>query len=444
MIAYIWFDLKRKIKNPKTLFVIVLIMILSFQKIAIYNTEYNKSNNNKLYSKAGTIESIGKSGPDFYSRENRDLLNEGIIYSYKLIEDIGLGMRKAIRNNDYKEYNRLSTFGKLIISKRIILGENKIRQMSFKKQSIHMWNHVSNGISYDDIYFEELGRGQLPFYYVFLLNAKHDYSLYREGLNPMDLYQLDSITFLYMYLNEVLPLIIGFIILILTFDSINEEWNKGSLKLTLANIFSRRKYIVYKIIIGTLYTTFTVTIPAIIISLGYGLFDGFVNLKYPVLYLKQGFQTLKSLPNYIEFDMGNVGYNGEMGISMYSGIPKGEMGLSNRLTLIPLYESLLLASIILLLSIIFYVVLNTLISSIVKDKIMGFVISIIITILGIVISQPLTMNKNYNISPFTMNNPIRILAGTYNTTALASLLILVGVSTLLILFNLAYFKNKDL
>ncbi len=104
------------------------------------------------------------------------------------------------------------------------------------------------------------------------------------------------------------------------------------------------------------------------------------------------------------------------------------MGISNRLTLMYLYKFLILSIILLLLSIIFYVALNTLISSLSKNKIVGFIISAIITIVSTIISKPLTMNEHLNLSPFSMNNPIRILNGTYNVTALASLLILIGTS----------------
>lgn len=130
-------------------------------------------------------------------------------------------------------------------------------------------------------------RGNLPFYYKFLIESKHDYILYTENLISLEPYYIDSISFIYMYLNEVLPFIMAFIILILTFDNVNEEWNNGSIKVTINNIFSRNKYIASKIITGSLYNLFVIAMPPILISLIYGLFDSFGNYKYPVLYLKK-------------------------------------------------------------------------------------------------------------------------------------------------------------
>ena len=445
MFAYIRFDLKRKIKNPRTLFVIILIFILSLQKIGQYNIESRKSDNSGLYNRSEAIERRGRRGLNNYVLDYGDKADDNIINSYEVMENTGIQMKMAVKNEDYSEYNRLSTFGNLITAKSIISKEDRLWQMIFQKQAMEIWDNVSNGIPYDDVYFEKIGpRGNLPFYYKFLIEAKHDYILYTENLISLEPYYIDSISFIYMYLNEVLPFIMAFIILILTFDNVNEEWNSGSIKVTINNIFSRNKYIASKIITGILYNLFVIAMPPILISLIYGLFDSFGNYKYPVLYLKNGFKTLKPLPNYLEFDKINVGYNTSIGISLHSGIPKGEMGISNRLTLMYLYKFLILSIILLLFSIIFYVALNTLISSLSKNKIVGFIISAIITIVSTIISKPLTMNEHLNLSPFSMNNPIRILNGTYNVTALASLLILIGTSFLLILINIQYYKRKDL
>ena len=50
---------------------------------------------------------------------------------------------------------------------------------------------------------------------------------------------MDSITFLYHYINNIIPILIGFIVLVIIFDSINDEWNTGSLKTLLTQPFSR-------------------------------------------------------------------------------------------------------------------------------------------------------------------------------------------------------------
>lgn len=58
--------------------------------------------------------------------------------------------------------------------------------------------------------------------------------------------------------------------------------------------------------------------------------------------------------------------------------------------------------------------------------------------------MPLTLGEHINLSPFSMNNPIRILNGTYNTTGITSIIVLLVGSILMLVFNLYYFKRKDI
>ena len=69
------------------------------------------------------------------------------------------------------------------------------------------------------------------------------------------------------------------------------------------------KYLISKVIVGTLHALFIILLPVLIISVGMGIIGGFQNYNYPVLYLEEGFQTFKSLPNYIKRDFDNNGWN---------------------------------------------------------------------------------------------------------------------------------------
>lgn len=245
-------------------------------------------------------------------------------------------------------------------------------------------------------------------------------------------------------MRDIIPLICMIIIIILSFDGVNSEWTGGNQKMILTSIYSRNKYIISKVIVGSMYAFSVILIPVMIISIGYGMLDGFSNYNYPVLYSKDNFSALKTINNYVAFDLSNVGYNLTLGLSIYSGFPKAEMGMSNSLMVAPLFKVLLIGMIILILYITFYVILSTLVSSMQKNKIVSFVLLLLISISGTLISIPLTLDNHINVSPFSMNNPIRILNGTYNTTAISSIIVLLGASILLLLFNLYYFKRKDI
>ena len=441
--AYIWFGLKRKIFQPKTWFLMVLIFILSFQKIV----DYNEKTLSNTYSREAVFDLKGK---HMESGGNR-LLNhykdgpEKSKNSAKLLIDTGTQIRIAAAEENYDEWKRLVSFGRLIDSKAAVQRFGGLREESFRIRSMKIWNEVSNGVDYEEVDFELGNPFALRGYSdTFLADAQYNHILYRDNLHPIGIYHMDSMTFLYHYFNQIIPMLIGFIILILVFDSINEEWSNGSLKLILTQPFSRNKYLISKIIIGTLQGLFIILIPAIIISTGYGIVNGFENYNYPVLHIKKGLQSFKPLPNYLERDMGISGYNEYFGISIFSHVVDLPLGFSKKLSFIPLYKFLLMALLLLIFATIFYVVLNIFISSITKNKIIGFSASGLITLIGTTVSQKWTIGDRYNLSPFTMNNPVMILNGTYNATALMALTVLTVAIILIYLTNLMYFQRKDL
>lgn len=443
--AYIGFEFKRKFMSAKTFFIIVLILLLSFIKISDYNNRSTLDDNSVLYNRAKLIEDRGKSGLYEYKRIfEGGIIDENIIDSYKLMEQIGIEMQLALKEGDYKEYNKLATLGDILLAKQIAIDQNRLREMSLKKQVLTIWNELSDGIHYDDVYFN-YGSGFISVnFYTFLTWARHDYSLYQKDLISIDPYHIDSTTFIYIYMRDILSLIGMIIIIILSFDSINSEWTGGNQKMILTSIYSRNKYILSKVVVGIMYALSVILIPVVIISIGYGIIDGFTNYNYPVLYSKDSFSALTTIPNYVEYDLSNVGYNFKLGLSIYSGFPKGGSGMSKSLILVPLFKILLIGMVILTLYITFYVILSTLVSSMQKNKIISFVILMLISLSGTFISLPLTLEDHVNLSPFSMNNPMRILNGTYNTTAMSSIIILSGTSLVLLLFNLYYFKRKDI
>ncbi|GAB6108941.1 ABC transporter permease [Fusibacter bizertensis] len=444
--AYIGFEFKRKFMSAKTFFIIMLILLLSFLKISDYNNRSILDDNSRLYTKAKEIEDRGKDGLYEYKRIfEGGIIDENIINSHKFMEHIGIEMQLALKDSDYKEYNRLSALGKILTAKQIAIAQNRLREMSLKKQVLTIWNELSEDMNYDDIYFENNGRkADGKYFYEFVAEAKHDYELYVKDLVLIDPYHIDSTTFIYTYMRDILPFIMMIIIIILSFDSINSEWTGGNQKMILTSIYSRHKYILSKVVVGIMYALSVILIPVVIISIGYGLSDGFNNYNYPVLYSKDNFSALTTIHNYVEFNLSNVGYNLRLGLSIFSGFPKGEMGMSNSLTLVPLFKFLLIGMVIVILYIAFYVILSTLISSMQKNKIISFVLLMLISLSGTFISLPLTLEDHINLSPFSMNNPMRILNGTYNTTAMSSIIILSGTSLVLLLFNLYYFKRKDI
>ncbi|BCN28871.1 ABC transporter permease subunit [Anaeromicropila herbilytica] len=447
MRTFIWFELKKRVRQAKTWGLIILLLMVSLLVIKNYKIKLEEINSNKGNYSIGDIfiteAKISKyNADDLHSKEHYIKTK----YVYELLKKVGKQVKEAEKRNDRKEYNRAVTFGYLLLSKEAAQKEGSLRELSFRNSIEPIWNIVSEDVEYDSVNTEYANSyANRKMYFETLLSAKYYYALYQHNLKDSNEYQIDSLSFCYHYLNKIMPILLAVLVLIIMFDSVNEEHSKGSLKLVLTQPFSRIKYMISKIIVGFLHTVFVIVIPIIPIVSIMGLGDSFNNYNYPVLYLRHSFNSLFSIHNHLEYDIKHFGYNKYFGFSSASFYSKGEEGgVSNQITIMPLYQFLLLSFLILIFIILFYVVLNTLISCIFKSKIISFAVSGLITIVGMVLSNPFISSDNYNLSPFSMNNPVRILSGTYNVTALTAIAVLSICSVILFVVNVIYFRKKNL
>lgn len=439
MIYLIGFDLKRYTKQTKTWIMLSLVLAIS---LLYLNSSLNESNKASKESTGKMFESIANSA--FAGFERKDIFPD-TVSSLNILKDTGEKIKLETFNPDEKEFNRLTTFGYLLLAKDKSEELGKLRERAFKYMAEDMWDTVSDGINYDSITYKEVSLiNSREYYYEFIMKAKFHYYLYENNLNAVSKNFIDSSIFPYHYMNKILPLLMGVIITLLLFDCISAERMNESIKLILSQPISRNKYIIAKIISGFIYSSFIIITPMIVITLIYGMMESFQNITYPVLYLKQGFSTLKSIDNYLEFDKINQGYNMGVGISLYSGIPKGNSTVSPKLGIIPLYQFLLLALLLVLLYILFMVILNVFLSSLMKNKLIGFIGSFLITVTGTAVSSLMFTSSNKNISPFTMNNSVRILSGTYNVTPLSAVLILSVSSLIILIISVKLFNKRNL
>ncbi|WP_353892497.1 ABC transporter permease subunit [Proteinivorax hydrogeniformans] len=433
MKSYITFELKRKLKDPKTWFLMAIIFIISFQMIGEYRADDARRPYRYVCHRIFPELIL-----DAYSQFGWDV-PDAAIDSLHIWMETSDQAQAAYLAEDYNEYTRLHSFVYLLNPRYTPPQADDPRAEWWDEEIKKVWDDVSGGIAYEEIEFYN-PRTNSPIYY-FLKNGQLYHHLHINDIEPIGRYHMDSMTFLYHYFREIVPMLLAFIILILVFDSINDQWKSGNLKLILTQPFSRKKYLLSKVTISILHVLFVILIPALVISLLLGLSDGFENFKYPVTYLEGGFTSADPMPNYLERDTERMGNYQALGISGYSLI-RGD--ISDKLTLMPLYQFLLLALALLVLCTVFYVVLNIFISSVTKNKIIGFSAAAVISIIGIAVSQRWIVDEKLNLSPFTMNNPVNILNGNYNTTPLLAIIVLVTATALLILGNIWYFKKKDL
>lgn len=123
MFAYIWFELTRKIKNPKTWFLIIVVCILSFLLIGDYrDMDLSRKNYfNYTFDWYGQLtENNGRSLGRQY--ENGPEIS---MKSSQLLTETGTQIREAAEQGDYSEWLRLRSFDQLIYGKAQLLNIRK-------------------------------------------------------------------------------------------------------------------------------------------------------------------------------------------------------------------------------------------------------------------------------------------------------------------------------
>lgn len=428
-------DLKRRIKSPTTWIIVWLILLLSYVQIDKMKTErldrqFSGKHNIELES-----QDIRLQGSKYWA----NFVNE---YTNKKRVEIAEKIVKAEFNEDYRSYNRYKTLYNLIYAKMYMSHSDRIRSKAAEIEMKEIWDKVSDGTPFEDIgtYFYGDQAYLMDFFNIY--EAKFYYYLFTNDLEVVYKDDINNVSFLYRYLIDMLPILLIAFPVLLTHNSINKEVNGGTAKLVLTQGISRWKYYISKYISGVMHILFLVYIPLMLISAMIGFKYGFVSFKYPVFYYPLGFNGLTPRYNYME------GLNNPYEYIGISRLPQQSIkGFKTILLgdeIIPFYNFLILNILFTLLFVMFAVALAELISALINNEIISFGLASAIFVAGYKLSEPYIHERNYNLSPFTMNNPAAIINGSCNVTALASFLILCLFTILLLTIGMLYFKKKNI
>src|SRR5699024_8090785 len=168
-------------------FIILLILIISLQKIVYYKAESLKRISYNEYDSVGrNIEKLGNIGLGF----NR-ILPEEEEKSYRLLIDTGVKIRNAAKKKDYTECTRLISLTCLIRGKSSAKTEGLLKQKSFESKAREVWKNVSGGMEYDEVTFEYGNMAALKDYCDSdLIVAKYYHDLYKRNLISVDRYHI--------------------------------------------------------------------------------------------------------------------------------------------------------------------------------------------------------------------------------------------------------------
>lgn len=437
-------DLKQNIKKPLTWFLILILCMMSM--INIIEIRDQRKNRPFKGHDAFSLSTIGAfKWSEMFDDREKELFPKAY-YSESIKEKTEEQIIIANEANDTREVVRLMAFNSLLWLKHDILESDT--NTVFEKEIKEMWKDVSGDIKYEDIDFNSSIKSGNYEREWSLLIAKYYHNLYKLDMDPIYSDDINNITYLYDYFFNIVPKLIGVISIILIYNTINKEKNSGSLRLIITQSVSRWKYYIGKWISGIIHIFFVIISPAAIISSLLGFFYGFAPLKYPTFYIKGTMTTFKPIPNYLDAIKMKFGIYPKLKYSTFSYYAPNSINFPTntheKMEIIPIYKYLLIVLLLTILFIAFVVALTQLISAVINKELISFAFTSIIFVIGTLVSIPFKYEKNINLSPFTMDNASRIVSGTYNATALTSIVVLSVSVILLLLIGIKYFRKKEI
>jgi ABC-type transport system involved in multi-copper enzyme maturation permease subunit len=265
--------------------------------------------------------------------------------------------------------------------------------------------------------------------------------LYEADLPPLSPHGTSPWQFVFNYMRQGLPKILGLVVLLMTVNILHREKKSGAIKVSLQNPKARVHYIVRKVFLGFVSSLLVVAIPQIVMFLGLGFGKGYRGLNMPVL-IDKGFLNWSIDPEHLRL-LRWTDYFGSVGLSQYVPSYNGYTAVE-RMEFIPLWQFLLLALVALALFVLLCSVLGVLISILVKNEIFAQMTAVGVFALGSSLGRIFPKLKTTPWDIFSKANVIPILEGNHNSSYSYSLVAMAIVALLLMALAARLFRKQDI
>lgn len=240
------------------------------------------------------------------------------------------------------------------------------------------------------------------------------------------------------YLENILPIFLGIMIIFLGYDLINSDLESGYIKTLVNGGISRTQYIIAKVIYLSIYSLIIILVPIFLISIIMIFKDGLSSYKHLTTYYTDNF-SFNTITNNIPYQTNDL----TLGMDYIGTVPLNKYGVDLTITLIPVWMKILMSLPLLILQVVFLASLTSLVSMKFRG-IASLIASSLFYFAGTALSEGMKYGEKVNISPFSLNNSIKIISGNNNSTFLIAFISLTVASLFLILINSIFFNKKDL
>ncbi len=433
------YEFKRVFKKPITFLLIALIVFLGvnvYTEMSFFNSKIKYNREIPLsYCMIGStrihIESIRKFSLKDEKYDEVNMLDNLVKYAEDAVDSYEKG--------NYKDAYKNDLIVNMIYARLFCSIED---EELLKANIIDIWNELSPEIEYDTL--KSISSNSEGYFTADKVKSncveiKYRYDLYNKDIRYIDNYALNNVTFIYNMIDKILPIIICIAVVLISFNSISDEYRLGITKNISTQPFKRSKYYITMVLSNFLAIFLIVVVTTLILSLFVGAISGFHSFDTPILTHNNQWNAL-SIKGMDLKEAYNVtlqkAYLGPVEIS------RNDLGnnLFNNVAFISFREFLIQASSLFFVYTFLLTSISVFVSSIFKDKIKSLIVLIVINAIGYISSY--FYPSIFNI--FSMGNATKIITGSINFTLLGSFSVLFIGIFISILISTSYLKRKDI
>lgn len=439
MIQLILDEIKNVIKEKLSWLIVVIICILSFYLVYDLNNKTKEFENylpiqvqDQIQTTLNdiTIIDIGIKTGNIGNQK----INQSNALEYKetlnlLLESL---RRKevALNNQDWETYHKEQLFydywyfSNLVFDIDLLKNQKLIDESSefFKLQS-----EVKSQMNYPELVFSTDGMSNVLRDYKYLLKNRllYSYQIVQNEVytQPVNRYTINGSTFIFQFFSQY-----WFVLLVLQLFLISNRVEKHK---------SFAKFVV------SLTNSFVILIlPILLISMVLFLFNGFSQLNLPVLTNSIGLSSFSGIENNLENDFLGNGGNFAIGLSYFSSYPQGSGEMHPYLSFIKLREFYGFVGLLIIFNTMFLTSFIQLITNSIKQSKLALGIIVLITCLGVFLTQ---IDPNIIISklnPFAGYDVILLNGGSSSITLL-NILVVSSISTSILIGINQYLSQKS-
>ncbi len=431
------YEFKRALKKPITFLLITLIIFLGvnvYTEMRFFNSKikYNREIPESyiaLVSSRIHIKSLGESRLREQRYNEVNMWDNLVKYAESAVDSYEKGNYKEAYKNDLI-VNMIYT--RLFCS----IKEEEL----LKANIIDIWNELLPEIEYNTFKTSYLETSfTADEVKSSCVQIKYKYDLFNKDIRYIDNYSLNNVTFIYNMIDKILPIIICVVVVLISFNSISDEYRLGITKDISAQPFKRSKYYITMVLSNFLAIFLIVVVTTLIFSVFVGAVSDFHSFDTPILTHNNQWNTL----NIKGMDLKEA-YNVTLQKSYLGPVEISNNDLSKNLfsnvAFISFRKFLLQALSLFFVYTFLLTTISVFVSSIFKDKIKALIVLIVINAIGYISSY--FYPSIFNI--FSMGNATKIITGSINFTLLGSFTVLFIGIFISILISTSYLKRKDI